>query len=211
MAGKAAAIFDVDGTVVRGGTERCFFLYLCRRGLLKPGRLLAFLAQLAVRPRERFRNKSYLKGLRVKETVHLGRLCYQECIAPRLRPRALACIKAHQVQGRLIVLITGSLDFLVRPLGEDLKADRLIATEIVEREGIFTGDLANLHPRGENKRQLLKEMARQENLDLSCSFAYGDHLEDAPLLLEVGHPVAVNPTRALRRLAQKQGWPVEFF
>lgn len=211
MAKKVAAIFDVDGTVVRGGTERRFFLYLCRRGLLKPARLLAFLAQLATRPKERFQNKGYLKGLRVKELVHLGRVCYQECIVPRIRPRALALIKAHRRQGHLIVLITGSLDFLVRPLLEDLKADRLIATELSQRDGLFTGELKNLHPRGENKRLLLEELARQEHLDLSSSFAYGDHLEDAPLLLSVGRPVAVNPTRALRRLAQKRGWPVEFF
>lgn len=211
MKGKTAAIFDVDGTLVKGGTERQFFLYLCRLGLLEPASLLDFLIQLARCPRERFQNKRYLRGLAVAETVRLGRLCYQKFIVPRLRPRALACIKSHQAQGRMIVLITGSLDFLVQPLAEELAADRLIATELAQCDGRFTGELKRLHPRGENKRRLLQEMAARDSLDLTASFAYGDHLEDIPVLKAVGYPVAANPSRALKRLARQWGWPIEYF
>jgi phosphoserine phosphatase len=31
------------------------------------------------------------------------------------------------------------------------------------------------------------------------------------LLDVVGHPVVVNPDRALRRYAQQRGWPIEYF
>lgn len=209
--GKTAAIFDVDGTLIRGGTERQFFLYLCRKGFLKPPELLDFLIQLVRCPRERFRNKRYLRGLAVSETIRLGRLCYQKLIAPRLRPRALACIKTHQAQGRMVVLITGSLDFLIQPLVEEVGADRLIATELSQCDGRFTGELKRLHPRGENKRRLLEEMAAEESVDLGASYAYGDHLEDIPLLQAVGYPVAANPSRCLKRLARQWGWPIEYF
>jgi|UniRef100_A0A7C5ELB1 HAD superfamily hydrolase (TIGR01490 family) len=208
---KTAAVFDVDGTLVQGGTERCFFLYLWRHRVLKSSKILAFLAHLAASPRERFRNKRYLKGLEVEEMVRLGHRCYRELIVPRLRPRALDCLAKHRKQGRLIILITGSLDFLIQPLMKDLGADRLIATEPAQENGKFTGDLNNLHPRGENKRLLLEKLAHQENLDLSASYAYGDHLEDAAMLQAVGWPVAVNPNRGLKRLALKQGWLIEYF
>ena len=35
-----------------------------------------------------------------------------------------------------------------------------------------------------------------------------DSITDVPLLECVGHPTAVNPDRALRKLAAERGWPV---
>ena len=209
--GIAAAIFDVDGTLVQGGTERLFFRYLVQTRRLNLPHALGFLARLAAEPRHRYCNKTYLAGLAVADMEHLGHCCFQEIILPRLRPPAVARLKAHQSGGRKIILLTGSLAFLVLPLKEHLSADWLIATELVHADGRFTGEINGLHPRGENKRVLLEELARHQGLDLSCSSAYGDHEEDVPLLSSVGHPVAVSPTRALKRIARERGWPVEYF
>jgi putative phosphoserine phosphatase/1-acylglycerol-3-phosphate O-acyltransferase len=82
---------------------------------------------------------------------------------------------------------------------------------LAQRNRVFTGEIAGLHPRGENKRLLLEELARRHGLDLTCSFAYGDHEEDIPFLCCVGQPVAVNPTRTLQRLAQQHRWPIRYF
>jgi HAD superfamily hydrolase (TIGR01490 family) len=209
--GAAAAIFDVDGTLVQGGTERLFFRYLVRTGRLSPRRALTFLVRLAAAPRNRFSNKTYLAGLALPETEALGRRCFQEMIRPRLRPQAVACLKAHQAGGRKVILLTGSLGFLVLSLKELLAADWLLATEVDQCNGRFTGEICGLHPRGDNKRVLLEDLARRQGLDLSCSFAYGDHEEDIPMLGCVGQPVAVNPTRALMRVAREHGWPVVDF
>jgi HAD superfamily hydrolase (TIGR01490 family) len=209
--GAAAAIFDVDGTLVRGGTERLFFRYLVRTRKLKPRQALIFLMHLAAAPRSRYRNKTYLAGLTVAEIERLGCQCFPEIILPRLRAGGVACVRAHQSGGRRIVLLTGSLSFLVLPLKEYLGADWLIATELAHRGPLFTGEMLGLHPRGENKRLLLEELARQQSLDLSCSYAYGDHLEDVPWLSCVGRPVAVNPTRPFKRLARERRWPIEYF
>ncbi|HYA52228.1 MAG TPA: HAD-IB family hydrolase, partial [Streptosporangiaceae bacterium] len=42
-------------------------------------------------------------------------------------------------------------------------------------------------------------------------YAYSDSVTDLPMLEIVGHPRAVNPDRALRRIAQQRGWPVLTF
>ena len=209
--GKTAAIFDVDGTLVRGVTERLFFLYLLRHRRLNPVQALDYLLRLAAQPHSRFHHKRYLKGMDVEETVSWGRSCYQKVILTRLRPRGLACVRAHQEDGRKIVLLTGSLKFLMEPLQEDLGADWLIATELARQSRYFTGDILGGHPRGEMKRLLLKELARSQGLDLSRSYAYGDHVEDFFFLSSVGWPVAVNPSQPLRRLARERRWPIEYF
>jgi hypothetical protein len=47
-------------------------------------------------------------------------------------------------------------------------------------------------------------------LGAGCS-ASSDSITDLPMLEAVGHPHAVNPDRALRRLARLRGWPVLSF
>ncbi len=209
--GSVAAIFDVDQTLVQGHTERLFFWYLLRQGRLSLPQALSFLGRLAGHPKERFRDKTYLEGLAVEDIIRLARGCYQETIYPRVSVRGLACVREHQGQGHKIVLLTGSLYFLLLPLKEELGADWLIATELAQNNGEFTGQIAGLHPRGGNKLRLLLELSRAQELDLSQSYAYGDHIQDLYLFRHIGHPVAVNPSWRLKRLARRHHWPIKYF
>lgn len=209
--GTPAAIFDVDRTLVRGGTERLFFRYLVLKGRLRPASAMRFLARLLFNSRHRFSDKSYLKGMPVAEAVTWARGCYQEVIRPRLLPRAVSCLRTHQALGRRIVLLSGSLAFLLEPLKQELQADWLLATQLEQADGVFTGAIRGVHPRGENKGFLLRELAFREGLDLSLSYGYGDHEEDIPFLRLVGFPVAVNPSRRLARLAKDLDWTLASF
>ncbi len=209
--GRVAAIFDVDQTLVLGHTERLFFRYLVRRKRLKVPQALGFLSRLARHPEARFRDKTYLKGLGVEDITGLAEQCYRETILPRVTRVGLACVREHQDQGHEIILLTGSLSFLLAPMQEDLGASWLIATELGRTNGCFTGQIQGLHPRGENKLRLLLELARAQGLDLSRSYAYGDHLQDSYLFKSIGHPVVVNPSWRLKRLAQKNCWPIRYF
>ncbi len=208
---RVAAIFDVDRTLVHGHTERLFFRHLVACGALSRRAALGFLARLAVRPEERFRDKSYLAGLLTERVLSLAAECFRQRIRPRLSPAGLACLQEHRVRGHAIILLTGSLVFLLRPLKELAGADWLIATELVENGGRFTGQIQGLHPRGINKALLVAELSRRQGLDLSRSFAYGDHIADTPLLESVGYPVVVNPCRRLGLLARERGWPIRSF
>jgi phosphoserine phosphatase len=61
---------------------------------------------------------------------------------------------------------------------------------------------------GEHKAEAVRELAREHGYDLGESTAYSDSHTDLPFLEAVGKPVAVNPDRALRRVAAERGWPV---
>jgi HAD superfamily hydrolase (TIGR01490 family) len=209
--GRVVAIFDVDQTLVQGHTERLFFRYLVRRGLVSVPQALVFLGQLARRPQGRFQDKSYLEGLQVEEVVRLARQCYQENIAPRLSAAGLACVQEHQARGHAIALLSGSLSLLLTPLQEALGADWLIATELQRINSRFTGAIAGLHPRGLNKLWLLMELSRTHGFDLSQSYAYGDHIQDTHLFRSIGYPVAVNPSWRLKFQARKHRWPIRYF
>ncbi|MGB7912324.1 MAG: HAD-IB family hydrolase [Desulfobaccales bacterium] len=208
---RVAAIFDVDQTLVQGYTERLFFRFLVRHALLSLPQALAYLGHLAVNPQARFRDKGYLAGLTVSEVLNLARQCYQEEIAPRVSRRGISCVMEHRDSGHAVILLTGSLSFLLLPLKEELGADWLIATELGRDNGRFTGQIQGLHPRGENKARLLSELALGQGLDLEGSYAYGDHIEDQHLFRSIGNPVAVNPSWRLKRQARRQRWPIRYF
>jgi HAD superfamily hydrolase (TIGR01490 family) len=132
-------------------------------------------------------------------------------IAPRVSPEGLACLLEHQNQGHAVALLSGSLALLLMPLKEELGADWLIATELERINGKFTGEIAGLHPRGPNKLFLLQDLSQNHGFDLSRSYAYGDHIQDAHIFQSIGNPVAVNPSWRLRLQARKHHWPIRYF
>ena len=80
--------------------------------------------------------------------------------------------------------------------------------EIVD--GVYTGrSLRAAH--GSGKATAVRELAAAEGFDLAESTAYSDSYSDVPFLETVGHPVAANPDRKLRRIAAERGWPVVDF
>ena len=54
----------------------------------------------------------------------------------------------------------------------------------------------------------LRDFAREHDLDLSRSAAYGGTDSDVPLLSSVGLPCAVHPDRGLRAAAVDLRWPI---
>jgi len=208
---RVAAVFDIDQTLVQGYTERLFFRYLIRQGLLRIPQALAYLGGLVFSPQVRFEDKGYLEGMAAAEIAELARRCYQVEIAPRLSLKGVSCIREHQARGHAVILLTGSLSLLITPLQEDLGADWLIATELDLEDGRFTGRIKGIHPRGRNKLRLLQGLAQAQGWDLGHSYAYGDHMQDLHLFHHIGHPVAVNPGWRLKRLARRHRWPIRYF
>lgn len=49
----------------------------------------------------------------------------------------------------------------------------------------------------DSKDKAIKDLVDKYNIDLSDSYAYGDTNGDMSMLSQVGHPVAINPTKEL--------------
>ena len=77
-------------------------------------------------------------------------------------------------------------------------------------DGKYTGEL-DFYCAGEGKAEAIREAAAREGVDLERSFAYSDSVADLSMLEAVGHPVAVNPDRDLRKVAAERGWQVRDF
>jgi phosphoserine phosphatase len=78
------------------------------------------------------------------------------------------------------------------------------------RSGRYTGEI-ELYLYGEQKALAARSVAAARGYRLADCRAYSDSITDLPLLEVVGHPTAVNPDRALRRVAEERGWPILTF
>ena len=64
---------------------------------------------------------------------------FREYYLPNVLPAALAYIRDLRAAGARVVLVTGSLDWLMEPVAAHFGADDVIATTLEEHAGRFTG------------------------------------------------------------------------
>ena len=131
------------------------------------------------------------------------------CIRDRF-PAAIRRVRAHRELGHKTLLITGALDFVIKPL-EPLFDDIISAEMGTTEKGRYTGGMTSVPPTAENRYQALVDYAEANDIDLRESVAYADSSSDLPMLEAVGFPVAVNPETKLASIARKRGWLVEDF
>src|SRR5262249_43399900 len=146
------------------------------------------------------------RGLCPADLREWHRKTFAENLQRRVFPAAVERLREHQRQGHRVVLVTGALDCVMRPLAEWVAAADLIAVQLAEAAGICTGMLTGPPIGDEQKARLLRGYAAEHGIDLAQSFAYGNSVGDVPMLACVGHPVAVNADRRLRALAAARGW-----
>ena len=104
------------------------------------------------------------------------------------------------------MLVTGSLDFIVQPIADYLTVDAVLAPQLCEQNGTFTGELTTAPLIGAEKAKAIHAFADQHGISLENSYAYGDSQSDLPMLECVGNPVVVNPGKALREKALNSDW-----
>jgi HAD superfamily hydrolase (TIGR01490 family) len=214
---SAAAFFDLDRTLLRRSSALALAGSFRERGLISRWTMakaaawqLLFVARGASHEAVR---RAAEDGLRVLHgfTPDEMRELVGEALEPVLRPlvyaEPLRLLEQHRERGERAYVVSATLQEIVEEIAADLGFDGGLGTVCEVRDGAYTGRaLRALHARA--KAECVRELAEQEGLDLAACTAYSDSHTDLPFLEAVGHPVAVNPDRELRRVAGERGWPV---
>jgi HAD superfamily hydrolase (TIGR01490 family) len=213
---KSAAFFDLDGVLLRGESQLAFLAWCWRRRILPRGRSLRIMVEYAGyragfhSDARRLRAAGYalLRGVAAKHVDDAATEFVSRQIRGRFRRHAVSILEWHRAQQRTVVLVTSAGEPIARPVAESLAADGVVATRLIQRGGLFTGACEQPEPYFTGKRLLVERFCAERGLSLAHSFAYADHESDLPLLECMGHPIAANPTRKLRRIAAERGWRV---
>ncbi len=215
---QVAAFFDVDGTLVNSTIVHYYvrFRLLSLRPLARPFWLVCFLLKIPYYllldriSRTKFNQVFYrnYRGMEVERLKKLALGSFDALLGSKIFPAAADQIREHKAKGDLIVLVTGSLDFIITPLADYLGADHMLSISLREQNGKSTGELMSAPLGEEEKARVVKAFAHEHGIELAASFAYGDSRADLPMLRCVGTPVVVNPGKALRQTATESGWKI---
>ncbi|MGH7563153.1 MAG: HAD family hydrolase [Gemmatimonadota bacterium] len=218
MSEGTAAFFDVDGTLVDSDIVR-YGVEIRTAEMPAPLRWLwiaAFLPRIPYylaldrRSRAAFQRAFYriYGGLSTDDLAARAEALFHHHIEPRVYPAARARVSEHRRKGHRVVLVSGSVEAIVRPLAESLEVRDVLAPRLEVSDGRLTGALEGPTLAGPRKAGAVIDFAEAHGIDLGASFGYADSLDDLPLLEAVGRPAAVNPDRRLLEAALERGWDV---
>jgi HAD superfamily hydrolase (TIGR01490 family) len=213
----AAAFFDLDRTLLRRSSALALAGSFHERGMISrwqmlraAGWQLLFVARGASHEAVQ---RAAEDGLRVLAgyTPEQLRELVADAMEPVLRPlvyaEPLRLVEEHHLRGEPVYIVSATLQEIVEAIAADLGFDGGLGTVCEIVDGRYTGRAVRALHAGA-KADCLREVAAEEGFDLAECTAYSDSHTDLPFLEAVGRPVAVNPDRALRRIAAERSWPV---
>lgn len=213
--GRIAAFFDFDRTIYPGYAAAAFARTFYRRHLLNPMAAFHILFSLILEAfgqlhhfRAMQKGLVSLRGWPVGSTELTIMAAYHRLIRPRIFTAMRELLLRHRKLGHKIFLITEEIEPVAKSIARDLHFDGFAATRLEETAGCYTGRLKGNLMYEAHKAEAVQRLADQYGVDLKHSFAYADSIHDLPMLRVVGHPVCVNPTPDLLKLAKKNDWKV---
>jgi HAD superfamily hydrolase (TIGR01490 family) len=214
---KKVAFVDIDGTLIRKmSSERLFFKYLIYKGIVTPRDILRYLKVslnrfVNLKGPQFKKNKHYLKGKKVDVIFEIARNFFNEKISPHISEEALREINNLRDKGYTIILLSGTLSFLVDCFKKHCNADLGIGTKLVSDNGVFTGEISGIYAYGKGKADIVKRLEKKYNIDLNNSYAYANKYTDVKHMSLMRYPIAVNASTRLHLYAKKNNWCITKF
>ncbi|MBI5636189.1 HAD-IB family phosphatase [Candidatus Micrarchaeota archaeon] len=219
MAKTKAAFFDVDGTLTRGFYIIDFPEYLVKKKCFHPPamkRIRSLLYQY-----RKNKEKNYGKfatkivnaiaggfeGFKERRVRRLGGR-YNEEHQEKLFGFSKKLLGLFRKEKFILMAISGSPEEVISPFCKKMGIRNFAATSFVAKNGVYTGEVKQNCAVFETKSNVLKELVRKHDIDLTQSAGFGDTEQDAAILNQAGIPFAVSPNAELTRIAKKENWPI---
>lgn len=219
-ASRQLVLFDLDHTLIPLDSDYEWASFLARRGHVgDPAEALAKNELLMQR---------YDKGvLTAEESAEfmLGLLAYNEVtdlaawheifmsevIRPAITPQALQLVRDHLQAGDLVVLASSTNTFVTEPIARAFGIRHVLGTEPQELRGRYTGKFVGTPCFQAGKITCVDQWLAshgKQRADFDAVYFYSDSTNDLPLLELATHPIATNPSAALRQIAESRQWRI---
>jgi len=209
----AAAFFDLDRTLLRRSSALALAPAFRARGIISRRIMVEAAAwqvlfMLRGASHEAVRRAAVdglllLRGHTPDEMRELVGESMEVVLRPLVYAESLDLVERHRRRGEPVYIVSATLQEIVQAIADDLGFDGGLGTICEVVDGKYTGKATRaLH--AEAKADCIRSL----DYDLSASTAYSDSHTDLPFLEAVGHPVAVNPDRKLRKIAAERAWPI---
>ncbi len=212
----ALAIFDLDHTLLNGDSDYLWGEYMVANEIVDRAEYQrlnqSFLEDYH---RGELDNDRYLQFALHPLTQHSIESLYgwrkdfvENWIQPIVAAGTPSLLNKHRQQDDTLIIISATNYFITEPIAELLQIPNLLATKPEIAENRYTGTYLGVPTFKEGKVTVLNEWLNQQDHSLDDSYFYSDSINDLPLLEAVSHPVAVNPDKALTKIARLRDWPI---
>ncbi|MBI5493532.1 MAG: HAD family hydrolase [Deltaproteobacteria bacterium] len=211
---RAAAFFDLDGTLLTVNSAKLWVRYERRLGRLSVrqaarGAFLLARYRLGTLDMERVLREvlGTVAGLEEEALRQETRAWWRTEVRPFVAPGARAVIDTHRKRGEPVVLLTSSSRYASEMAREEFGLDDILYQAYEVRDGRFTGLPLSPICYGPGKVDAAEAWARAHDVDVGQSSFYSDSSTDIPMLSRVARAFAVHPDPVLRWTARRRGWP----
>lgn len=209
---KVGVFVDIDLTIYRSLSQVDFLMNLTRKGLIPYSETLKVIMLFLGEKLHFVSHDTLVKyavrlisGWKIETIDRLMRKFFRDLAIPKIEYGLFAILEDHLAKGHHVVFVSEVMHPVAKAFVSFFEADKAIDTSLRKRGLTYTGEISLLC-RGDEKRIEVEKFIDEQGLDASKSYAYGDSFSDIPFLSLVGHPMAVNPDRKLKRYAMKHGF-----
>lgn len=131
----------------------------------------------------------------------VGEWAVEHDLWKKRREDVIARLRAHASQGAQVYIASSVIEPIIEPFARRIGA-QTIGTPVEYANG-------NVRVAGElvAQERKIEQVLSRLGVD-RVDFAYGDTVQDVPLLEHADHPVAVYPDEALKAVAQARDWEI---
>jgi HAD superfamily hydrolase (TIGR01490 family) len=213
------AIFDIDGTLIKGQTQQLLLKYLRKKKVVSFTVFIKinlwfvmYKVGLISSPKKIMEYAfSFLNDWPIGRMNELINDFFDNDLKPRIYKKGIDEIGEHQSHNRIILLVSNAIEPIVKKISEYLQVTNYICTKLEITNNKYTGKIEGDMVYGKNKVPLIQKFISTNNIDINNTWGYGDHASDVFFLEMISHPTAVNPDKKLAKIAKLRNWPVIYF
>ncbi|NSW93497.1 MAG: HAD-IB family hydrolase [Bacteroidales bacterium] len=210
--------FDLDHTLTWEVSGRLIAIEAFRRNLLPPSTLfkalflqIFFKLKLLNPVAIMHEMTRWMKDLPEEILVEICEDIVRKSILPSIFPEAVNELKKHKSMGAFTVLLSSTIRPVCEAVSRGLDIDDILCTELEISDRRFTGRPDGGFCYGAGKAEKMRFYCEKNNRSLQSAWYYGDSLSDLPVFRIVGNPVCVNPGEKLKKLANAEGWIINYW
>jgi phosphoserine phosphatase len=131
----------------------------------------------------------------------VGEWAVEHDLWKKRREDVITRLRGHASQGAQVYIASSVIEPIIEPFAKRIGAQTIgTPVEYVDSKVRVAGELVA-------QERKIEQVLSRLGVD-RVDFAYGDTVQDVPLLEHAGHPVAVYPDEALKAVAVRRGWEI---
>ena len=217
---KEIIVFDLDETLLSIDVSDVWVEYMVKNGMVSDVKSFTqkqlefeqLYSQASAYSMQEYVSFSLqpIIGMDFKElSQHIDRFVEQKIVS-KVYQQGKDLVQDYIDKGFDVLLISASIDNLVRPVGKYIGFDdkNIIAIDIAYHNQKVVGESSGVLSFGVGKLTRLKAWSKDNGIAIDNVTFYSDSMNDLPLLKYAKRPIATNPSKDLESFAKNEGWEI---